>query len=452
MLLDDPSPLVRRALAEALASARGRAAGRRARARQRPAGHRRCRSSRIRRCCSTPIWSTRSRPAQPRCAGRDRRPAFRCRARLAAAIAEVGAAEACLALLENPERRHRAVLARPHRRALRPSGADPRSAAGARRSAGGDAPGAGGRSCPRRSPASSPRATGWDREHAECTAHGACEKATVALAADTRYDEVGALIRHLRESGQLTAGLVLRALLSGNVELFEEALAELSGLPIDRVTALHPRPAQRGLPRALSTRPACRLSAYPAFREAIEAMREGLLVGEPGGAARLKRRMVERVLTRCADEARASDRAAADAAAPLCGRSRARRGAAVLRRAGRAKRSWPTADQLFRAEPALSTSANVRDRAGLSRRPVRFERAGVRRCRAPQLRLRRRLRSAHRAGDPAAGHDAIGRLELLENVRPVAVLVEQKFVGHLAQPFGQAWPRVASRRSAHVRG
>ena len=39
-------------------------------------------------------------------------------------------------------------------------------------------------------------------------------------------------------------------------------------------------------------------STYPAFKEAIEAMREGVLQ-EPGGAARLKRRMIERVLTRC---------------------------------------------------------------------------------------------------------------------------------------------------------
>ena len=43
-------------------------------------------------------------------------------------------------------------------------------------------------------------------------------------------------------------------------------------------------------------------STYPAFREAVEAMREGGFVGDPGGATRLKRRMVERVLTGCADE------------------------------------------------------------------------------------------------------------------------------------------------------
>ena len=43
-------------------------------------------------------------------------------------------------------------------------------------------------------------------------------------------------------------------------------------------------------------------STYPAFKEAIEAMREGGFVGEPGGVARLKRRMIERVLTRCESE------------------------------------------------------------------------------------------------------------------------------------------------------
>jgi hypothetical protein len=44
-------------------------------------------------------------------------------------------------------------------------------------------------------------------------------------------------------------------------------------------------------------------STYPAFKEAIEAMREGDMISEPGGAARLKRRMIERVLARCENEA-----------------------------------------------------------------------------------------------------------------------------------------------------
>jgi hypothetical protein len=42
--------------------------------------------------------------------------------------------------------------------------------------------------------------------------------------------------------------------------------------------------------------------AYPAFREAIATMQEDGFLGDPSGSARLKRRMIERVLTRCARE------------------------------------------------------------------------------------------------------------------------------------------------------
>ena len=138
-------------------------------------------------------------------------------------------------------------------------------------------------------------------EHAEYAAKDACEKATVALAADTPYDEVGALLQHLRHTGQLTAGMILRALLSGNVVLFEEALAELSGMPIDRVSGYVHDKNISGF-RALYRKAGLPDLAYPAFREALAAIRAGFMVGEQGGAARLKRRMVERVLDACAHE------------------------------------------------------------------------------------------------------------------------------------------------------
>jgi len=138
-------------------------------------------------------------------------------------------------------------------------------------------------------------------EHADYAAREACERATVALAAETPYEEVAELMRHLRESGQLTAGMILRGLLSGNLVLFEEALAELSGLPLDRVTSYIHDKSISGF-RALYGKAGLPDAAYPAFREAITAMRDGILLGEPGGVARLKRRMVERVLARCANE------------------------------------------------------------------------------------------------------------------------------------------------------
>lgn len=135
-------------------------------------------------------------------------------------------------------------------------------------------------------------------ERAKRITREACEKATVALAAETADGEVRPLIRHLRGSGQLTTGLILRALLSGNVELFEEALAELAEMPLNRVTGIvHDR---RGASfRALYDKAGLPPSVFPAFREALGAMREDGFLIEPGGGSRLKRRIIERVLTGC---------------------------------------------------------------------------------------------------------------------------------------------------------
>jgi uncharacterized protein (DUF2336 family) len=140
-----------------------------------------------------------------------------------------------------------------------------------------------------------------DVDHAQRIAREACEKATVTLAAAAPSTQIRPLIRHLRVSGQLTAGLILRALLSGNVALFEEALAELTDMPVERVSNLIHDSGNAGL-RALFDQAGLPSSTYPAFKEAIEAMREGGLIIEPGGVARLKRRTIERVLTRCEDE------------------------------------------------------------------------------------------------------------------------------------------------------
>jgi len=143
-------------------------------------------------------------------------------------------------------------------------------------------------------------ARNWLEEgRAQRIAQEACEKATVILAAVSESTEVSPLIGHLRATGQLTAGLVLRSLLSGNTDFFEQALAELTGLPAARVSALlHDRRAA-GF-KAVYQRAGLPASVYPAFRAAIEAMQDTGMQAEPGGTTRLKRRMVERVLTSCA--------------------------------------------------------------------------------------------------------------------------------------------------------
>jgi uncharacterized protein (DUF2336 family) len=217
---------------------------------------------------------------------------------VAAAIAEVGAAEACLVLIENPHAQiaafslDRMVARYGHLAAIREAmlerddlPAPTRQALVAKLS---------------QTLAGFVAAREWlGEDRARRVVKEACEKATVTLAAVAPESEIRPLIRHLRESGQLTAGLMLRALLSGNVEMFVEALAELSDMPLARVSALVHDKNSSGL-RAVLAAAGLPTSTYLAFREAVETMREGGF--DPGGATRLKRRMVERVLTRCADE------------------------------------------------------------------------------------------------------------------------------------------------------
>lgn len=124
------------------------------------------------------------------------------------------------------------------------------------------------------------------------------DRSAINLATRSRGDETGKLVSHLRATGQLTAGLILRALLSGNLELFDRALVELSGLPSQRVAALLYDRGGSSLD-ALLTRAGLPSSTFPAFRAALDATNEIGFVGTVDGAARLRRRMVERVLTRC---------------------------------------------------------------------------------------------------------------------------------------------------------
>jgi uncharacterized protein (DUF2336 family) len=136
------------------------------------------------------------------------------------------------------------------------------------------------------------------RDRAQAVMREACEKATVTIAALEPDGDTGTLIRHLRASGQLNAGLVLRALLSGNMAMFEDALAELSELPLRRVQALVHDRGHAGF-RAVYDKAGLPASTYVAFREALAAIREAYRNGELLGMSRLKRRMVERVLTSC---------------------------------------------------------------------------------------------------------------------------------------------------------
>ncbi|WP_027525632.1 DUF2336 domain-containing protein [Bradyrhizobium sp. Ec3.3] len=295
MLLDDPSPLVRQAMAEAFArSTEAPAAIVQALSTDQPSvalpvlEH----SPLLIDADLVDIAATGNCEVQCAIARRIALPASVC-----AAIAEVGCAAAALELIENPyaelapfswdrivERHGHLAAIREALLVLEDLPAATRAALVAKLS---------------ETLAQFVIARNWlSADRAERIATEARDRSTVNIAARSRGEDMQGLVRHLRATSQLTAGLILRALLSGNLELFNAALAELSELPPARVAALLHDRGGASL-HALLRRAGFPESTFAAFQVALEACHENGFVDSHDGAARLRRRMVERVLTHC---------------------------------------------------------------------------------------------------------------------------------------------------------
>jgi len=106
------------------------------------------------------------------------------------------------------------------------------------------------------------------------------------------------LARHLRLAGRLTPSLMLRALLCGDRRLFEAALAELSGLPLGRTRGFV-RDHQGGGFAALYARARMPADLLPIFKTTLAAQdRVGPLRPED---MRLSRPLIDSVLRACGD-------------------------------------------------------------------------------------------------------------------------------------------------------
>ena len=97
---------------------------------------------------------------------------------------------------------------------------------------------------------------GWlGAERGERLAREAGERAVIEVCAGAAPETVARVVRHLRASGQLNAGLILRAMLSGAAVLVEAALADLCGS--------RPECATPAASRRSTAAPACRRCCCP---------------------------------------------------------------------------------------------------------------------------------------------------------------------------------------------
>jgi hypothetical protein len=138
---------------------------------------------------------------------------------------------------------------------------------------------------------------GWlTRDRAEQVRREACEKAAITIAALHPDHDIRPLIRHLQMSGQLTVELMLRALLSGHMAMFECALSERAGMSLRRVQAIV---RDGGGLRTVLDRAGLPPSAGVALRDMLTAAGRMRRSGKCAGG-RLERSLVERAIVNCA--------------------------------------------------------------------------------------------------------------------------------------------------------
>lgn len=140
--------------------------------------------------------------------------------------------------------------------------------------------------------------TGWlTSERSERVTREARERATVSLATTDR-EAAEALAEHLRDSGQLTPALLLRALLSGAMPFVEAAFADLADQSPTRVAGLLGDPRGAGF-LALYRKASLPPSLMPAFRAAFEARRLDLDPLADAEEPRLSRPVIAYVIAMC---------------------------------------------------------------------------------------------------------------------------------------------------------
>jgi uncharacterized protein (DUF2336 family) len=140
---------------------------------------------------------------------------------------------------------------------------------------------------------------GLTPERARCLTREARERANVKIAGETVGEADGILdfVAHLRRSSQLTAGLLLRGLLCGNKHLLETALCELSGLAMPRVIGLVAESKSAGF-AALYRKAHMPEHLLPAFIAGLEAVAKSGCGGPMN--TRLQGPIVDSVLHACA--------------------------------------------------------------------------------------------------------------------------------------------------------
>ena len=140
---------------------------------------------------------------------------------------------------------------------------------------------------------------GWlTEERGARLARESTERVAVALAAGAEESDAPAIVECLRDTGRLTPGVMLRSLLSGEPALAIAAFAMLSELPRERVAALMKKGGASGM-RAVYRKAQMPPALLPAFTAAVTALNQLGPAPAGVGASGIDRRLLQHVLIAC---------------------------------------------------------------------------------------------------------------------------------------------------------
>ena len=136
------------------------------------------------------------------------------------------------------------------------------------------------------------------KERAEIVVRDARDRATVSMAFQAPATEIPALVRQLIDRGELTPSLLVRAVVSGQTVLFEEALTALSGLPASRISGLIQSGRTAGL-KALLERARLPESTFPVFTSSVDVIRRLSGMPDTGNSYRRATYLIDAIVSRC---------------------------------------------------------------------------------------------------------------------------------------------------------
>lgn len=132
------------------------------------------------------------------------------------------------------------------------------------------------------------------------------EMAAVVIAGTVTRDELPELVEHMRVSGQLTPAFLMQALSSGRIEFFAEAICNLSGLEARRVRAILATGRMHAV-RALFESVGLARDISVIFVEAVMLWRDASGTDDIEGEAAIASALVERFRTEVAPHSAASE-------------------------------------------------------------------------------------------------------------------------------------------------